>query len=880
MLVGKYLQVGQGASSVTDGRVNLPLGTTIADGISFGAESGIYRSASNVVTHSATTSAFTDISGRNLGLGTAPASTARILFPVGSTSADGILFGDITMYRVGGGSLALNSSGVNDVVLRVRQLANPTTNNGALSFENTGVLVYSNKANSDTVFNVTNSHASSTGPIQTWSNSAGVVGSVTQTGFLRFNNHQAYNSANTYNIYHFENITTGAAFVPNNTTNLTSGSRITVSLGDTFAPTSGTATLALLSIVGSVNQTGGASGATRGLYINTTLTAANSWRAIEINTASGWAMFQSQASANNYFEGNVGLKTNAPSSVLSIGGNTSNITGQQVASIYSPTAITGNYSAFNSQVLATPSASSSAVIKSYTAETGVANGNAFDLTATAVGLNSYFGKITHRGTGVVTGYAGFYVDIPIFTSSGTITNSYGLYIAGQKVTGVTNGFGVYQTGASDLNYFAGNVGIGVSSPGSLLIIGGTPTNINGQSLGMQYSPNFTSNTYAAINLQIVASPSANTSGSTTAYTTETGTQTSNAFDFTAAIGLRSFNSNVNHRGTGVITGLAHFIANAPTFGSSGTITNAYGLYITGQKVTGVTNGYGVYQVGATDSNYFAGSISMGTTSTPAKLTIISTTEQLRIGYDVSNYLSITTNSTGSITFDLTGTTPTFTFVESANFSANINLSSGAVNGNLYQNYTSSANSRIQLTTTGAVIDRNLGNADTLLKLNLIHASATGKILDLQFGGVSKAYFDKDGYLTVPQLTVGTVTNTEIGYLDGVTGAIQTQIDGKQPSLSGTGFVKISGSTISYDNSTYLTTSAATAGYQPLDSDLTTIAGLTATTNNFIVSVSSAWASRTPAQVKTTLSLDQVDNTTDLGKPLSTATIAALSDKAS
>lgn len=42
--------------------------------------------------------------------------------------------------------------------------------------------------------------------------------------------------------------------------------------------------------------------------------------------------------------------------------------------------------------------------------------------------------------------------------------------------------------------------------------------------------------------------------------------------------------------------------------------------------------------------------------------------------------------------------------------------------------------------------------------------------------------------------------------------------------------------------------------QPLDTDLTTIAGLTATTDNFIVAVSSAWASRTPAQVRTTLGL--------------------------
>lgn len=58
--------------------------------------------------------------------------------------------------------------------------------------------------------------------------------------------------------------------------------------------------------------------------------------------------------------------------------------------------------------------------------------------------------------------------------------------------------------------------------------------------------------------------------------------------------------------------------------------------------------------------------------------------------------------------------------------------------------------------------------------------------------------------------------------------------------------------------TYVTTVAATK--QPLDGDLTTIAGLTATTDNFIGGASSAWASRTPAQVKTSLSLNNVENT--------------------
>lgn len=73
-------------------------------------------------------------------------------------------------------------------------------------------------------------------------------------------------------------------------------------------------------------------------------------------------------------------------------------------------------------------------------------------------------------------------------------------------------------------------------------------------------------------------------------------------------------------------------------------------------------------------------------------------------------------------------------------------------------------------------------------------------------------------------------------------------------INGTGFVKATGTTISYDNSTYLTTANAASTYQPLDADLTTISGLTATTDNFLVSVASAWASRTPSQVRTTLGL--------------------------
>lgn len=82
-----------------------------------------------------------------------------------------------------------------------------------------------------------------------------------------------------------------------------------------------------------------------------------------------------------------------------------------------------------------------------------------------------------------------------------------------------------------------------------------------------------------------------------------------------------------------------------------------------------------------------------------------------------------------------------------------------------------------------------------------------------------------------------------------------------------------------------TLTSAVAGKQAADSDLTTIASLTATTDNVIQSVASAWASRTPAQLKSTLALAKadvglgsVDNTADSAKPVSTAQQTALDGK--
>ena len=69
-----------------------------------------------------------------------------------------------------------------------------------------------------------------------------------------------------------------------------------------------------------------------------------------------------------------------------------------------------------------------------------------------------------------------------------------------------------------------------------------------------------------------------------------------------------------------------------------------------------------------------------------------------------------------------------------------------------------------------------------------------------------AYNSGTGLITIAQ-----ATGSANGYLSS---ADWTTFNAKQAALSGTGFVKISGTTISYDNSTYLTTSAAATNYVP------------------------------------------------------------------
>jgi hypothetical protein len=87
-----------------------------------------------------------------------------------------------------------------------------------------------------------------------------------------------------------------------------------------------------------------------------------------------------------------------------------------------------------------------------------------------------------------------------------------------------------------------------------------------------------------------------------------------------------------------------------------------------------------------------------------------------------------------------------------------NNGSGTFNGSLRAanllNRATFNNSRVDMLNSGAVIDRNIADSNPSLVINQINASSTGNILNLQSQGVTRAFFDINGDLTVPDEAYG------------------------------------------------------------------------------------------------------------------------------
>lgn len=135
------------------------------------------------------------------------------------------------------------------------------------------------------------------------------------------------------------NSTSGSiAFYGGLSINALSGTKNWIDISPTIAPTSGTAISNILNFSPTINQTGGANGVIRPIYLNPTLTAVADFRGIDLpySNANAKGIYQTGALTTNIFAGNTGIgATTAPSTALDVTGTTA--TGHLIGQDNTPT---------------------------------------------------------------------------------------------------------------------------------------------------------------------------------------------------------------------------------------------------------------------------------------------------------------------------------------------------------------------------------------------------------------------------------------------------------------------------------------------------------------------------------------------------------------
>jgi fibronectin-binding autotransporter adhesin len=92
---------------------------------------------------------------------------------------------------------------------------------------------------------------------------------------------------------------------------------------------------------------------------------------------------------------------------------------------------------------------------------------------TNAGVGGFYTSRTLNAAQAFANAYGVNVDTLTLSGGATVTNNYGVYIA--NGTAGTNHYGLYQNDAANNNYFAGNLGIGTTTPGSLLSVQASST---------------------------------------------------------------------------------------------------------------------------------------------------------------------------------------------------------------------------------------------------------------------------------------------------------------------------------------------------------------------------------------------------------------------
>jgi hypothetical protein len=276
--------------------------------------------------------------------------------------------------------------------------------------------------------------------------------------------------------------------------------------------------------------------------------------------------------------GNAGIGTTSPGNLLTVSGNNNN-------------ASPGNTATFSSNI-----------------GSGTVLGNQLNITSTTATWGLLAGW---DGSGVATtayhgANAGYLVNVqsgPLFLGTSNLS----------RMT-ITSG---------------GNIGIGTSTPTYLLSVGGNASSVTGGQSSIQYLPAATSGNYAGHVSQLIANPSTNSAAIYYSVLGEAGDNSGVASNFTNSTSIIGVAGSIVHRGTGNINSAISLMAANNVITNGGTINNAYGLYVATIKATGITNSYGVYQYSASDPNYFAGNVGIGTVDN-ASWTLATSTYKLAV----------------------------------------------------------------------------------------------------------------------------------------------------------------------------------------------------------------------------------------------------------
>jgi len=448
---------------------------------------------------------------------------------------------------------------------------------------------------------------------------------------------------------------------------------IGIRTASSFTPTQTDIRYTAFSIQPTIAQGGTATGITRGVHVNPTITSAVDWRSIEWSNSLGWGLYGA-GTANNYLGGNLGIAI-TPTSRLHISGvgndatTNSLIVQNSSASVGLKVADSGDVYAGDGAWFRVQGAS-----KRYIYKTDATDGTFSVSSCSSLGTSINLFGATHATKPRTIQIAASYAPV-----SGTIAYNTLELSPNINQTGTANAItrGLYinpvlNNVVSESNWrsveWSNNGGYG------LLGIGSAQNLLNGK---LTVSPtvlaaNFTNaNTISVLGSQVLNIPAGNRGADGNVYSSVTG---ANYFRFNGATTLfgdalwsGSANiANIQFDTTGTVT-----MANSATTGyrplsvmqlqmqasgaNSGTVDKGATLFIQGvypASLTGtvtftdyaavrindlkewggttvvLTNRWGIYQAGADDKNYFAASVGVGV-ATPvasAKLQVDSTTQ--------------------------------------------------------------------------------------------------------------------------------------------------------------------------------------------------------------------------------------------------------------